>query len=438
VAKAMGNPIREDLRTEHLVLLIGSNPLPNYIAAHLLWRRFGDPSSMHLVYSSETLQTAKNLARQLGMEWADLKTCLVNESDVRAIYEGVQRMVQPLEGSIGLHYTGGTKAMAVHAYRAVNDAHPGSVFSYLDARTLEIVLQRGQGAPTRAAAGLSLQVGLEEMLLLHGYHYHQKGSRVYRPEPDPRAPDFLRVWAAIPFDMIHEWAQRTLMVWNGKEHRHDTLPYARLANIPLPHEGHFNAAASYWTQHSLKTMGDAAQHFGLSDGNEKEVSTAIVKWLHYTWLEDFVLMCVRECADMCQLHEWGKNIEPYDPLKLRKVTAFENKFEFDVYAVRGWQLFGISVTTEAKLGDVKRKLFEAYVRARQIGGDEARTGLACMISESEENGRPMLKRQLKESWDAASNLIATFGEKDMRVPAQGEARLVRGLKNWFLGRVVND
>jgi hypothetical protein len=47
----------------------------------------------------------------------------------------------------------------------------------------------------------------------------------------------------------------------------------------------------------------------------------------------------------------------------------------DVAAMRGYQLFAISCTTGTGKSECKSKLFEAVVRARQLGGDEARIGL---------------------------------------------------------------
>lgn len=80
------------------------------------------------------------------------------------------------------------------------------------------------------------------------------------------------------------------------------------------------------------------------------------------------------------------------------------EFQFDVVAIRGYQLFAFSCTTES--GDhendterrgifnsrlesgpgrvlLKQKLFEAYVRARQMGGDEACVALVCAMEQGE-------------------------------------------------------
>jgi hypothetical protein len=52
--------------------------------------------------------------------------------------------------------------------------------------------------------------------------------------------------------------------------------------------------------------------------------------------------------------------------------------EFDVVALRGYQLFFFSCATTAERKKLKSKLFEATIRARQIGGDEACVALVCL------------------------------------------------------------
>jgi len=47
---------------------------------------------------------------------------------------------------VGLNYTGGTKAMSVHAYHVLRQAFPRGCFSYLDAASLKMVINR-EGMP---------------------------------------------------------------------------------------------------------------------------------------------------------------------------------------------------------------------------------------------------------------------------------------------------
>lgn len=59
------------------------------------------------------------------------------------------------------------------------------------------------------------------------------------------------------------------------------------------------------------------------------------------------------------------------------LSGTETGFELDVVAMRGYQLFAVSCSVDDTNKLLKSKLFEAYVRARQLGGDEARVALVC-------------------------------------------------------------
>lgn len=52
-------------------------------------------------------------------------------------------------------------------------------------------------------------------------------------------------------------------------------------------------------------------------------------------------------------------------------------FELDVVAVLGYQIVVVSCTTDFGSSMVKQKAMEAYHRARQLGGDEARAVVLC-------------------------------------------------------------
>jgi len=134
-------------KVKHLILLVGSNPLPNAVAGKLLVESGG---TISLIYSEGTSEIAERLKNWLEAEYKKEGTEIkvikreVNESQPPSIYKKVKDILNEVnEKSIGLNYTGGTKMMAVHAYQTVkcwaekNDINP--IFSYLDARTLEMI-----------------------------------------------------------------------------------------------------------------------------------------------------------------------------------------------------------------------------------------------------------------------------------------------------------
>src|SRR5262245_63079443 len=60
-----GNPIPDNLRSDHLFLLMGANPLPNWVAAQLLVNPGG---TVHLAYTTKTREHARRLKETLEEE----------------------------------------------------------------------------------------------------------------------------------------------------------------------------------------------------------------------------------------------------------------------------------------------------------------------------------------------------------------------------------
>ena len=133
----------EEYQVDHLFLLIGKNPLPNYVAAKTLLREGGIP---YLVHTRDTLTSAQRLWEMLRDDVPELESDPLislddQESDAHYIKTKIEQQVGQIEKNeqVGLNYTGGTKAMSVHAYRALFKARPDAIFSYLDPRNWKCV-----------------------------------------------------------------------------------------------------------------------------------------------------------------------------------------------------------------------------------------------------------------------------------------------------------
>jgi len=134
------------MKSDHLLLLVGANPLPNAVAGKLLVAPDGTITLVHSGGASGTADVAQRLRgwleQQEVVNTVELKE--VEESSPSSIVRGVQERLNAIQAkTVGLHYTGGTKAMSVHAYRTVEqwakEKNITAAFSYLDARTLEMV-----------------------------------------------------------------------------------------------------------------------------------------------------------------------------------------------------------------------------------------------------------------------------------------------------------
>lgn len=115
-----------------LVLLIGTNPLPNYVVAKYfsdntdlerIWLLYSEASMFH----EGTRQYADGIEKVLAQElisksYSIIKGHLSNISQADKINKEVKEHLMGKKGDIKeihLNYTGGTKAMSVHTYRAL-------------------------------------------------------------------------------------------------------------------------------------------------------------------------------------------------------------------------------------------------------------------------------------------------------------------------------
>ena len=171
-------------QTDDLLLLVGSNPLPNAVAALLLVKEQG---TVHLLYSQASKPVADRLKiflerrlqpRQARVKLLDRAVQEFVPAHVAGVTSSWWKDLSP-NRSVGIHYTGGTKVMSVQAYRAprsvdaapsARPTHPGPViYSYLDPDTLSLYVERDGKGETVATRNLEeARLNVSELLTLHG------------------------------------------------------------------------------------------------------------------------------------------------------------------------------------------------------------------------------------------------------------------------------
>ncbi len=387
-------------QTDCLFLLIGTNPLPNYIAALLLGK---DEGTAYLLHTPDTGNVASVLERSVHNKRPELQVVPreIDRVDNSRIARKMQEILDTIKpsASIGLNYTGGTKAMAVHTYRTVvryaMTQSQKVVFSYLDAETLSMRIDGVSGVPTKdIPVEQDCPVTLEELVALHG--------RVMAP-PEREAvfrEAYLKLVDVHITDpgVWRTWCQENLRR-SDRPDRFKSRTALKAVELPMSNP---TLAPIFTSWGSPQTLGDISLPAGWKIDK-------LAEWLDGQWLEHYVLDCVKEVAEESRVQDYGMSLKP-------KLGGRE--FEFDVAAMRGYQLFAISCTTGTKRGMNKQKLFEAYVRARQMGGDEARIGLVCCYPDP-----AGLKQEIEETWFTEGR-VEVFGMQDL-------PDLPAWLKRWF-------
>ncbi len=132
---------------EHLILLVGTNPLPNYVVAKYFITNNLQLKKIWLIYSEKTSEVAERLGLLIGERGIDEFSCpceLTQLSDIGCakkisdeVTEHILDKIKPPE-KLHLNYTGGTKMMGVHVHRTIREykelTESAKSYSYLDAR----------------------------------------------------------------------------------------------------------------------------------------------------------------------------------------------------------------------------------------------------------------------------------------------------------------
>lgn len=391
-------------KVDHLLLLVGGNPLPNAVAGVLL----STPGkTITLLHSGDTAVTAQRLANWLKQHTqCSVQFKQVDEASPTSIKQGVHAQLQTIRAeSVGLHYTGGTKAMAVHAYRVVEEweKHQSPpVYSYLNARDLSLIVD-GLDSPL-PLAGKS-QLSLDDLLALHGWQL--KNSPTTAPVMPQFAQALLKLYSDDNFTAWDDWKETELRQKCRREDRRDkwqskTALNKITLNWPSAPELADVVAAlqeelEQGDQLQIKTAGEVGRKWGFKEPGDlcKQLNGGY-------WLESCVLEALQEIAESQRLHNLCTSI--------RVPTIGDKDFELDVIAIRDYQLYGFSCGTDTDSnggrGHLKLKLFEAYVRAKQLGGDEARVALVCSADDPEG-----LQAEIRRDLEAPH--IRVFGRKHL-------------------------
>ncbi len=403
-------------RGQMLVLLVGSNPLPNYLAACAL-----RPTSIALVYTEETKEAKDRLrcelTRTLGGNIAFDEPFVPDATCATT----VRRVLDPLMRDNGnrpvlLNYTGGTKVMAAHARLAFYETRekPEDV-SYLDEGGKD---QSGKDHPPRLrfddgnskalSAYPDVPLTLAPLLALHGITHKRREAK----SPAPTADDAREI--------LHKVLADADVSLAGRLHNERK----RLEKL-----GHPGKATSEPFRADRYGLTLSVQQFPTDEqlaqlGSRKEKESWFEQWYKFIggeWLEEWLGAQIRE-LELTPEPEITVGVNAY-----RGETKAQ--LEVDVAVVRGHRSYFVSCTTDTTKPVCKSKLFEVAVRSRQLGGDLARAALVCLADDRIVSA---LQADVEDVW-GARNTTRVFGLYDVRAwsDCDGKQANRQSLKTWL-------
>lgn len=383
-----------------LILLVGANPLPNYLAAATL-----KPDRVVLVHSPDTEQPAKRLKRAIEEDFhvsaENIRSECVAHPHAASLVEEAMRKAMPRSNGIHLNYTGGTKVMSAHAVQVFyqhSGSDAASHASYVDERNRCLRFDNGN---KRTFDEHTPPLTFSRVLQLHGVDWTPRSE----VEGGPTVNDADAIVTAIckdPSLVKKLYDERT-----------------RLQALKTP----ANAATDPCrpSNHGLQLTASQIPDEGWS----KKQFEAWYKFIGGEWLEEWVRN---------RIQELGLNGIDADSVvcgvNCKRETS-KRQFEIDLALVRHHRTYAVSCTTDSTIGLCKSKAFEISVRAPQMAGDLARSAVVCLLDSGDRSGVAQLQADLDDAW-GSPNATRVFGLEDVRQWAgfYGEPNL-SSLKDWL-------
>jgi Domain of unknown function (DUF1887) len=291
--------------------------------------------------------------------------------------------------------------MAVHAYLTVRDLRNNTIFSYLDPRKLKMCIDRLDNSPE--PLDISIDMSLENLFNLHGLYLLKN----FPPSSQPILPELAKEIAKIYQVSVKggeksldkkfkEWCAKPQVI-NESDDWRSKLPelYDMLGKYIDLTSGEITSETKQAGFRAYSGKGDSL----------------FLTWLQGLWLESFVLQEILDQSQNIGIRDEKVMMSFNVTDRIDKISTKNKpedaKFELDIAFVKNYQLFAITCTTQSKDSECKEKLFEGLLRARELGGDEARLALICC----------------HDNPDAIQDEIKRFGLKNTKIKVFGREDL---------------
>lgn len=302
----------------HLIMTVGTNALPIWVAWHHLKDEVGNPIELRFIHTEQS-KTEKDLLVQRIKNKSPgtkiLPAIPIDPGDLQGIHNAIKANVVGTRSEdcnhFHIHYTGGTKSMGVETTSIIEKTLSGVPdttvnTSYLNPRGRdgpEIVSRTHLHVPDTREG---INIDLKDIAELNGVEFEEQPGN---PTSD--------------------------QIKRGKQWLNAGWPHPPSHRVLSENSGFILEYGVY-----------AAFHTALTRKNRDH-------WQLYRGLNG------------SRMARPGRRSSP-------------NPFELDVVAVLGYQVVLVSCVLDHDASEIKRKAMEGIIRARQLGGDEAQCITVCI------------------------------------------------------------
>ena len=354
-----------------LILTVGTNPLPVWVAWYHLKDKLPQPIKVRLVHTADTKAEKDRLERYFqGASFLDpIQTSAGDPETVRSDIRHILRDSSAETSDLHVHYTGGTKVMGVETVSATeaqlrDNQNVRLQTSYLNPRgALGPTIESREGPLVRdTRQNVDLEFNL--IALLNGFTLG-------------------------PF-----------------EHKYRDKETGRWETVVCPAPGTL----------SQKQLSEGWRAITAGE----HITGELLEYGAYAAFKDALEKISTNNSDR-------NNCKLFHSVHVQRDRAIDQKikhFELDVVAVLGYQIVVVSCTVDSKQDMIKQKGMEAILRARQLGGDEAR---AIVLCSTDQDSAKLIEDELKDEMGSTSEPLQIWGKNRWR-----------GLTNNFYRYLCND
>jgi len=446
-----------------LILLLGGNPLPNYVVVRYLLMDADErkdtqeipvPDKIIFIYSNRTENLFRNIKNNKELNIKPDQYCYINLGDQQrkpyVIQEKLLNKLRELDQneenpvkSVHLNYTGGTKPMTVNSFIAVNEflrkSETKLILSDLDPDHFKIVLIKPNSKnsstseyPLKGDLRNMVKLNTRDIFYLHDMKTRKEGTKTFIFGEDK-----------VDLNQFVEEAVKEYINFNPckNKEKKERIVFSKFSSkFTLP-----RLRSSEKKEEKLKKQGIFKESFKeirekfpsiskLFDANDQLIPPAVpfVEFFTGKWLEDYVL------KTLINLQE-KKEIDVDHISKGVEATYGNRETEIDIIVIKGYQLLLISCTTSREIQYVKQKAFEALYRAVQLGGEHAKVIVVSpMYNNRTEEDHFSIDHNLKrlrndlEQFDARENCYL-LGIDQLSMPENDDNHLGSRLRNIIQG-----